>query len=74
MKRFLSLAVLFCAILISAQDKNVLGAVTQRDSILASVNGESITLLDVILESNAEEAKLASQELALRLSHLLYQN
>ena len=60
MKRFLSLAVLFCAILISAQDKNVLGAVTQRDSILASVNGESITLLDVILESNAEEAKLAS--------------
>ena len=60
MKYFLSLAVLFCAILVSAQEKNIPGAETQRDSILASVNGESITLLDVILESNAEEARLAS--------------
>ena len=46
--------------LLSAQGKNVPGTVTRRDSILASVNGESITLLDVMLESNAEEAKLAS--------------
>ena len=60
MKHFLSLAVLLCAIFVSAQVKNVPGAETQRDSILASVNGESITLLDVILESNAEEARLAS--------------
>ena len=60
MKHFLCLAVLFCAILVSAQGKNVPGAETQRDSILASVNGESITLLDVMLESSAEEAKLAS--------------
>ena len=46
--------------LISAQEKNILGMETRRDAILASVNGESVTLQDVILESSAEESKLAA--------------
>ncbi|MBE6405659.1 MAG: hypothetical protein E7040_06530 [Lentisphaerae bacterium] len=60
MKNFLILAIIFCAVLVHAQDKNMLSTETKRDSILASVNGESITLQDVMLESNAEEAKLSS--------------
>lgn len=60
MKNFLLIAALFCSALLTAQEKMILGAETRRDSILASVNGESITLQDVMLESNAEEAKLAS--------------
>ncbi|MBR3943325.1 MAG: SurA N-terminal domain-containing protein [Clostridia bacterium] len=60
MKIFLLTAAIFCISLLQAQGKQVLGAQTQRDSILASVNGESITLQDVMLETNADEAKLAS--------------
>ena len=60
MKNFLILSIIFCAVLVYAQDKNMLSTETKRDSILASVNGESITLQDVMLESNAEEAKLSS--------------
>ena len=60
MRIFLLIAMLFCGYSMAAQGKNVLGAEIQRDSILASVNGESITLKDVMLESNADEAKLAS--------------
>ena len=40
-----------------AQD---LGKETRVDSVLASVNGEPITLLDVMLESSREELRLAS--------------
>ena len=60
MKIFLLTAAIFCISLLQAQGKQILGAQTQRDSILASVNGESITLQDVMLETNADEAKLAS--------------
>ena len=60
MKYFLLFMFLLTGTLLQAQEKSILGMETQRDSILASVNGESITLQDVILESNAEEAKLSS--------------
>ena len=60
MKIFLLTAAIFCISLLQAQGKQILGAQTQRDTILASVNGESITLQDVMLETNADEAKLAS--------------
>lgn len=40
-----------------AQD---IGRETKVDSILASVNGEPVTLLDIILESGREEIRLAS--------------
>ena len=43
-----------------AQENLNLATETKRDSILASVNGEPITLLDIILESNADEAKFAA--------------
>ena len=43
--------------MISAQD---LGKEARVDSVLASVNGEPITLLDVMLESGREELRLAS--------------
>ena len=42
---------------LSAQD---LGKETRVDSVLASVNGEPVTLLDVMLESSREELRLAS--------------
>ena len=42
---------------LSAQD---LGKETRVDSVLASVNGDPITLLDVMLESSREELRLAS--------------
>ena len=37
-----------------------LGKETRVDSVLASVNGEPITLLDVMLETSREELRLAS--------------
>ncbi len=45
------------AVILSAQD---LGKETRVDSVLASVNGEPITLLDVMLESSREELRLSS--------------
>ena len=42
---------------LSAQN---LGKETRVDSVLASVNGDPITLLDVMLESSREELRLAS--------------
>lgn len=42
------------------QENLALALETKRDSILASVNGDPITLLDIILESNADEARLAA--------------
>ena len=45
------------AVTLPAQD---LGKETRVDSVLASVNGEPITLLDVMLESSREELRLAS--------------
>ena len=45
------------AVTLSAQD---LGKETRVDSVLASVNGDPITLLDVMLESSREELRLAS--------------
>ena len=60
MKYFLFITILFFCVFLSGQEKNILGTETKKDSILASVNGESITLQDVILESNAEEARLAA--------------
>ena len=50
------LALLLCG---SAAAQNI-GKETRVDSVLASVNGEPITLLDVMLESNREELRLAS--------------
>ena len=60
MKFFLLAAAMLCIVSLSAQRKVTLATETQKDSILASVNGESITLQDVILESSPEESKLAS--------------
>jgi len=48
---------LSAAVTLAAQD---LGKETRVDSVLASVNGEPITLLDVMLESSREELRLAS--------------
>lgn len=60
MKYLLLLIFLGGVFQIMSAEKNDSSAETRRDSVLASVNGESITLQDVILESNAEEAKLAA--------------
>ena len=54
---FFLFALLFCAG-VSASDK--IGKETRVDSVLASVNGEPITLLDVMLESSREEMRLAN--------------
>ena len=51
------IAVTLLAGLLSAQD---IGKETRIDSVLASVNGEPITLLDVMLESSRDEMRLAS--------------
>ena len=48
---------LAAAVTLSAQD---LGKETRVDSVLASVNGDPITLLDVMLESSREDLRLAS--------------
>ncbi len=49
---------------LSAQD---IGRETRVDSVLASVNGEPITLLDVLIESGREEMRLASMFSGARL-------
>lgn len=53
---------LFAAAVLSlpAQEQVSLGRETRSDSVLASVNGEPVTLLDVILESGHDEARLAA--------------
>ena len=58
-------AFLICGtISLSAQD---IGRETRVDSVLASVNGEPITLLDVLIESGREEMRLASMFSGARL-------
>ena len=52
-------SVLVCGILV-AQNKTDLGRESKVDSVIATVNGEPITLLDVILESGQDEARLAA--------------
>ena len=59
MKKYLFL-LLLPFLLLGADRKADLGKESKIDSILASVNGEPITLLDVILESGREEARLAA--------------
>ena len=58
-------AFLICGtVSLSAQD---IGRETRVDSVLASVNGEPITLLDVLIESGREEMRLASMFSGARL-------
>lgn len=57
MKYFIICMALCAALLAGAQD---IGKETRVDSVLASVNGEPITLLDVMLESGRDEMRLAS--------------
>ena len=61
MRKTLSvLLCLACVVLASGAESVALGRETRSDSVLASVNGEPITLLDVILESGHDEARLAA--------------
>ncbi len=48
------------AILVDEADRKDLARETKVDSILASVNGEPVTLLDILLESAREESRLAA--------------
>lgn len=48
------------AVLVREADKKDLAKETKVDSILASVNGEPITLLDILIESAREESRLAA--------------
>ena len=56
-EKILCLLLLAGTMLLPAQN---LGKETRMDSVLASVNGEPITLLDVMLESSREELRLSS--------------
>ncbi len=60
MRKFILLLLLACLTLSAAERKADLGRETKVDSILASVNGEPVTLLDVLLESGNDEARLAA--------------
>ena len=51
---------LLCAVLPARQEETDLGRESKVDSVIATVNGEPITLLDVILESGQDEARLAA--------------
>ncbi len=67
MKKLLLLfisAVLVGPVSLEAQD---IGKETRVDSVLASVNGEPITLLDVLIESGREEMRLTSMFTGARL-------
>lgn len=57
MKYIIAVLILCVCFFAGAQD---IGKETRVDSVLASVNGEPITLLDVMLESGREEMRLAS--------------
>ena len=48
------------AVLVDEKDKKDLAKETKVDSILASVNGDPITLLDILIESAREESRLAA--------------
>lgn len=56
--KYILLMLLCAAFSLFATEK--LGKETRVDSVLASVNGEPITLLDVMLESSREEMRLAN--------------
>ena len=60
MKIFLLAGSLLLCSLLFAQGKTDLGRESKVDSVIATVNGEPITLLDVILESGQDEARLAA--------------
>ena len=49
-----------CLVLFAQQGRTDLGKESKVDSVIATVNGEPITLLDVILESGQDEARLAA--------------
>ena len=61
---FLVLTFLVSVLPLAAQD---IGRETRVDSVLASVNGEPITLLDVLIESGREEMRLTSMFTGARL-------
>lgn len=65
MKIKIVLLLLCCLGMVCASEK--LGKESRVDSVLASVNGEPITLLDVMLESSREEMRLASLYTGTRL-------
>ncbi len=60
LKRFLAVFVISAVFFISADEPVNLGRESRIDSVLASVNGEPITLLDVMLESGRDESRLAA--------------
>lgn len=60
MKSLLLIAMFAVCAVLAAQDKTDLGKESKVDSVIATVNGEPITLLDVILESGQDEARLAA--------------
>ena len=67
LKKLLPLFILFISVYglpLEAQD---IGRETRVDSVLASVNGEPITLLDVLIESGREEMRLTSMFTGARL-------
>ncbi|MBO7146392.1 MAG: peptidylprolyl isomerase [Lentisphaeria bacterium] len=61
---YLLLFALMTSVPVMAQD---LGKETRIDSVLASVNGDPVTLLDVLLETSREELRLASLYTGARL-------
>lgn len=61
LKYFSLLLLSLFAFSLNAQERTVeLGRESRIDSVLASVNGEPVTLLDVMLESGRDENRLAS--------------
>ena len=61
LKYLLASALLLCGIgPLTAQESMSLGRENRIDSVLASVNGEPVTLLDVMLESGHDEGRLAA--------------
>ncbi len=60
LRRLLAVFFLTGALLAGAQESMNLGRESRIDSVLASVNGDPVTLLDVMLESGHDEARLAA--------------
>lgn len=84
MKNFITAIIMFCLYAASISAADILPSVqlknlsdkTQIDSVLVSVNGEPITLLDVILETAGLERKLAGHltgERLMRETHRIRQ-
>ena len=67
-------AVLLSLVCLCGSAAGELGKETRVDSVLASVNGEPITLLDVMLESGREEMRLASLYSGARLYSAITQH